>query len=194
MLSRLKNDLMGLNLSRPDVAKTTLATKYPLNGDYLVEVRRLWQRGVDEGWLCEGDVAGARGTRLSPPTKYFPFAIDALRLEGAAAPHGHPKGEVCLSWAVHGEPKLCGQEAGWMVSAPGSKHVPHVVGGSMFVLQFLPDGKVDWSVKLKVPSTPRAVKAEAAKATARRSTSLAEVSRAASAASRSSSPRRASAR
>jgi len=60
---------------------------------------------------------------------------------------------------------------------PGFPVTPRQAPEVGHLLQFLPDGKVDWSVKLKVPSTPRAVKAEGP---ARRSTSLAEVSRVAS--------------
>lgn len=200
MLSRLKSDLHGLNLSKPEVARAALQAKYPLTGDYLVEVRRLWQRGVDEGWLRESAVAGAMGLRLAPPNKYFPFSIDAMVLGSHAKGHGHPKGEVSLTWAIDGTPKYCGGEPGWMVSAPGSKHLPEVKGGRMFVLTFVPDGKYDWDVKLKVPAPAKSVAAKAtvAKAAgARRAASLAEASRAAAAANRTSGgapSRRASAR
>ena len=192
MLSRLKSDLQSLNLSKPDVARAQLQAKYPLTGDYLVEVRRLWQRGVDEGWLRDGTMSGALGTRLSTPSKHFPFAIDAMLLDKPGTGHGHPKGEVSLTWGLDGTPRYCGADPGWMVCPPGSKHVPDVRGGSMFVLTFLPDGKVDWDVKLKPAPAPKAPGA-------RRSTALAEASRAAAAANRSAgggagSARRASAR
>jgi hypothetical protein len=182
MLSRLKSDLHGLNLSKPEIARAALQAKYPLTGDYLVEVRRLWQRGVEEGWLREGQFGAAVGFRLAPPNKYFPFSIDAMVLGGHVKGHGHPKGEVSLTWAMDGSPRYCGSDAGWMVCSPGSKHVPEVKGGTMFVLTFVPEGKLDLDVKLKLPVT---VKAEP-KAGARRTTSLAQASRAAAAANRAS--------
>lgn len=197
MLSRLKADLHGMNLAKPEVARAALQAKYPLTGDYLMEVKRLWQRGVDEGWLREGQVGAAVGLRLTPPSKYFPFSIDAMVLDSHVQGHGHPKGEVSLSWAMDGSPRYCGSAPGWHVCSPGSKHVPEVKGGTMFVLTFLPEGRLDLDVKLKLPAKA----APKAAASARRATSLAQASRAAAAAKRSapatsatSSPRRASAR
>lgn len=196
MLSRLKADLHGLNLSKPEVARAALAAKYPLTGDYLTEVRRLWQRGVDEGWLREGQLGAAVGLRLAPPSKHFPFSIDAMVLGSHVSAHAHPKGEVSLSWPMDGAPRYCGQQPGWMVCSPGSKHVPEVSGGTMFVLTFVPEGKLDFNVKLKLPAKPAPKVATGA----RRATSLAQASRAAAAANRSASSsaasgsRRASAR
>src|SRR5688572_27282669 len=113
MLSRLKNDLQGLNLAKPDVARASLQTKYPLNGDYLVEVRRLCERGVSEGWLCDGVANGARSSRIASPSKYFPFSIEAVELQGSGQGHGHPKGEVTLAWPLDGTPRFCGLDPGW---------------------------------------------------------------------------------
>jgi hypothetical protein len=191
MLSRLKSDLHGLNLSKPEAARAALQAKYPLTGDYLVEVKRLWQRGVEEGWLGDSQSAFTVGQRIAPASKYFPFSIDALVLGSHAAGHAHPKGEVSLTWPMDGNPRYCGSPAGWLICSPGSKHVPEVTGGRMFVLTFVPDGKLDFTVKLKLPAKP------VAKPAARRSTtSLAEASRAAAAANRASAAptRRASAR
>jgi 2-hydroxylaminobenzoate mutase len=148
MLSRLKNDLTSLNLGRPDVAQAALQTKYPLSGDYLMEVRRLCQRGVDDGWLCPPSHA-SRPTSLCKPSKYFPFSVDAVDLSGPALAHGHPRGEVNLSWTLEGKPTFCGSEPGWLVCAPGSKHVPHVASGRMFVLFFLPNGEIEWKVQVR---------------------------------------------
>src|SRR5688500_14762698 len=108
MLSRLKNDLLSVNLSKPDVARATLQGKYPLSGDYLVEVRRLCQRGVEEGWLCDSGPGEARTTSLAKTSKYFPFSIDATQMRGGSGGHGHPKGEVNLCWALDGSPNFCG--------------------------------------------------------------------------------------
>ena len=152
MLSRLRNDLAAINLSKPDAARAALQVKYPLNGDYMLEVRRLCQRGVDEGWLCDTGSAGARFSRLSKASKTFPFSVDAVELAGDGMGHGHPKGEVNICWALDGSPRFCGSAPGWVVFAPGSKHVPTVTGGRMFLLYFLPDGQIDWDVKVKSAS------------------------------------------
>ena len=152
MLSRLRNDLAAINLSKPDAARVALQVKYPLNGDYMLEVRRLCQRGVDEGWLCDAGSAGARFSRLTTASKTFPFSVDAVELAGDGVGHGHPKGEVNICWALGGSPRFCGSDPGWVVFAPGSKHLPTVTGGRMFLLYFLPDGQIDWDVKLKPAS------------------------------------------
>ena len=149
MLSRLKNDLVAVNLSKPDIARATLQSKYPLTGDYMVEVRRLCQRGIDEGWLSATAMGDLRSLRLAPHSKYFPFAIEALHLRGAGAGHRHPKGEISVCWPVDGTPRFCGSDPGWQVMPPGSKHVPEAAGGTMFVLHFLPDGQIDWDAKVK---------------------------------------------
>ena len=154
MLSRLRNDLIGVNVSKPDIARASLQAKYPLTGDYMVEVRRLCQRGIEEGWLSAAAMADLRSLRLAPHAKHFPFAIEALHLRGTGAGHGHPKGEISVSWPVDGTPRLCGAAPGWQVMPPGSKHVPEVAGGTMFVLHFLPEGQIDWDAKVK-SSQPR---------------------------------------
>ena len=155
MLSRLKNDLMGVNLSKPDVARATLQTKYPLSGDYMLEVRRLCQRGIDEGWLSQSAAGDTRTLRVAPQSKHFPFAIEAMHLAGEGVGHGHPKGEISVGWAIDGSPRFCGTEPGWAACAPGSKHVPEVRGGTMFLLHFLPDGQIDWDAKVRGAARPR---------------------------------------
>ena len=156
MLSRLKNDLASVNLSKPDVARATLHSKYPPSGDYMLEVRRLCQRGIDEGWLSAAAASSApnRSLRISPHSKYFPFAVEITHLSGEGQGHGHPKGEIAVGWAVDGNPRFCGSDPGWMVFAPGTKHVPLVKGGSMFLLHFLPGGQIDWDAKVKA-AAPR---------------------------------------
>ena len=50
---------------------------------------------------------------------------------------------------MDGNPRFCGAAPGWAVFAPGTKHVPTVTGGAMFLLHFLPDGQIDWHAKVK---------------------------------------------
>lgn len=161
MLSRLKDDLARANLAKPQQASDALRLKYPLQGDYLSEVRRLCERGLDDGWLC-GDADGGRSGRLASSSRWFPFSIDAEVLSGEGEAHGHPKGEVGLCWSVDGAPKLSGSEPGWHVFAPGSKHAPRVTGGRLFLLSFRPEGAVELGVKVpqkrkrKAPARKRA--------------------------------------
>lgn len=170
MLSRLKGDLAGLNLSRPEVARQSLLTKHPLSGDYLTEVLRLCQRGIESGWLCDLDMHGVRYGRLTPPTKYFPYAIDAMQVVGSSAGHAHEKGEVNLSWSLNGTARFCGLEPGWSVFPPGSRHVHDAKGGPVLVLSFIPQGAVKWEAAKARPAGSSARKGtvlEAAAAKAR---------------------------
>ena len=110
MLSRLKNDLAAVDLSKPDEAQAALQAKYPLVGDYLVEVRRLCERGVEEGWLCSEERGGIRFSRLCGPSKWFPFSVDAVELDTAGPGHRHPRGEINVGWQLDGNPRFCGHD------------------------------------------------------------------------------------
>ena len=160
MLSRLKNDLKRADLAKPDAAHSALTSKYPLSGDYVAEVRRLCERGLEDGWLVPGKGEKARSARVAPQSSWFPFAIEASLIAGEAEAHGAPKGEVALCWPMEGKPKLCGSDPGWVVHAPGSKHQPKVTGGKMFMLSFLPDGAIERGVKV----TKRRTRSSSAKA------------------------------
>jgi hypothetical protein len=159
MLSRLKGDLVSLNLGKPELAVATLQSKYPLGGDYLVEVRRLCQRGVDDGWLGSSGQAASWTFSLCKPSKYFPYSIEAARLAGTGPSHAHPKGEVTLCWALDGKPTFCSLDPGWIVFAPGTKHAPVVGGGTMFLLHFFPNGEVDWKVQVRPEAARRGASA-----------------------------------
>ena len=148
MLSRLKNDLIRVNLAKPEQARETLQGKYPISGDYLAEVRRLCERGLEDGWLCPGEQGGTRNSRIAGSSGWFPFSIEAQILAGSGEAHGHPKGEVDLCWPHEGGPRYCGEAPGWVVFAPGSTHLPEATGGEMFVLSFRPDGAIDRDVRV----------------------------------------------
>ena len=165
-------------MSKPDIARAALQAKYPLTGDYMVEVRRLCQRGIEEGWLSVDAMANLRSLRLAPQAKHFPFAIEALHLRGTGGGHGHPKGEISVSWPVAGTPRLCGAGPGWQVMPPGSKHVPEVVGGTMFILHFLPDGQIDWDANANANAKASQPRGSAMLANAPRSPAAAPPARA----------------
>lgn len=149
MLSRLKNDLKRADLGKPEQTQASLTTKYPLSGDYLAEVRRLCERGMEDGWLCPGENGESRSARVAGTSTWFPFSIEAAYLKGEHEAHASPKGEVGLCWPVGGKPKYCGEDPGWVVFAPGSKHRPEATGGEMFMLSFLPDGAIERGVTVR---------------------------------------------
>jgi hypothetical protein len=149
MLSRLKNDLKRADLGKPDLTKSSLTSKYPLSGDYLAEVRRLCERGMEDGWLCPGENGESRSSRVAGTSAWFPFSIEASYLAGEHEAHASPKGEVGLCFPVGGKPKYCGEEPGWVVFQPGSKHRPEASGGTMFMLSFLPDGAIERGVTVR---------------------------------------------
>ena len=149
MLSRLKSDLKRADLGKPDQAHQSLTTKYPLSGDYIAEVRRLCERGIEDGWLCPGGVGELRSARIAGQSSWFPFSIDACLIAGETEPLGSPKGEVGLCWPLAGKPKYCGLDPGWVVFAPGTRYQPKVTGGTMFLLTFRPDGAIERGVTLR---------------------------------------------
>ena len=149
MLSRLKNDLKRADLAKPDLTKSSLMSKYPLSGDYLAEVRRLCERGMEDGWLCPGENGESRSSRVAGTSAWFPFSIEASYLAGKHEAHASPKGEVGLCFPVGGKPKYCGEDPGWVVFTPGSKHVAEATGGTMFMLSFLPDGAIERGVTVR---------------------------------------------
>lgn len=163
MLSRLKNDLKRANLTKPDLTKSSLMSKYPLSGDYLAEVRRLCERGMEDGWLCPGENGESRSARVAGTSTWFPFSIEASYLAGVHEAHASPKGEVGLCFPVGGKPKYCGEDPGWVVFQPGSKHRPEASGGTMFMLSFLPDGAIERGVTVRKrrPTASRGAKTKA---------------------------------
>lgn len=72
------------------------------------------------------------------------LSIDAVEMEGEAAEHTHPNGEVSFCVALEGDPTFMGRPPGWVVVPPGSRHIPTVQGGRMRILYFLPDGAMIW--------------------------------------------------
>ena len=83
--------------------------------------------------------------RVAKPTEAtHGLSVDAVEMEGQAAEHTHPNGEVSFCVVLDGEPTFMGQPPGWVVVPPGSRHVPTVEGGRMRILYFLPGGAMIW--------------------------------------------------
>ena len=138
--------ISGLDLSKPDAAKTALLIRFPVDSSPLQALQTLVRDGVAAGWLCDrvaGDVRFSRVQKADPAgTRGATWSIDAVHMHGPGAGHTHPQGEVDLCFAVAGAPQFDGQPAGWTVYAPGTWHVPTVSGGAMDILYFLPGGAI----------------------------------------------------
>jgi Domain of unknown function (DUF4863) len=131
-----------LDLSRPEEAEQELERCHPASS--LSDLERLLKDASAEGWLTPiHPAANIAFGRLAPPSaETHDLSIDAIDLAGIGAPHGHPRGEVNLCFAVSGDPKFCGKPVGWVVAPPGSQHLPVVTGGRMLVIYFLPFGEI----------------------------------------------------
>ncbi|MEM6294201.1 MAG: DUF4863 family protein [Myxococcota bacterium] len=107
--------------------------------------------GVADGSVCNRGDDGARFSRLAKPSEVtHGLSVDVVSLRGGALEHSHPSGEVTLGFpasADDGAARFDGHAPGWVFMPPGSKHVPTVEGGQMFLIYFLPDGAVTWHPK-----------------------------------------------
>jgi len=105
----------------------------------------LARQGVEEGWLCDRENAGAKFSRVAKPDETtHNFSIDAVLMTGEGAAHAHPNGEMSLCIAMQGEPEFDDFEQAWAQYLPGTSHTPTVVGGTMLFLYFLPAGAMTW--------------------------------------------------
>lgn len=129
-------------------AAQTLNERYPVDGDEMQALARMYQAGLAEGWLCDRDGGpGVRYSRVSKSTGKSEFSIDAVSMDAPGPGHTHPNGEFDLCFAADGDPEFDGRAPGWTVYPPGSWHVPTVTGGSMNILYFLPGGSIEFGPK-----------------------------------------------
>ena len=110
------------------------------------EIGALLGSAFEAGWLCpRSGGEGVHFGRLARPSEANAgVSIDVVEMEGPAAEHRHPNGEVSLCFARSGAPLFDGRGPGFVVLPPGSQHVPTVEGGRMLIVYFLPEGAVDW--------------------------------------------------
>lgn len=140
----------GLDLSDAAAAARSLEQRFPLNSPLLEELRTLCARGVAEGWLCTREGAGTRFSRVAKPAATTrEFSVDVVLMSGPGIDHIHPEGEIDLGFTTRGDARFDGKQEGWIVYGRGSRHVPTVTGGEMFLLYFLPQGKVEWVLPAK---------------------------------------------
>jgi hypothetical protein len=136
--------LGGLDLSEPEKARRQLEEAFPPDGGVVLELRRLFREGVEEGWLCGQAGGAARFSRVAKASEETQgFSVDAVRLSGPGVWHQHVKGEVNLCFSEEGA-RFDGRPQGWIVFAPQSEHVPTASGGTMDILYFIPGGALKW--------------------------------------------------
>ena len=132
-----------LNLQDTTAAQTHLETVHPP-----LRYAEALRDARDAGWLTPREATPTlRYGRLSKATpETHGCSIDVVDMEGPGAAHLHPNGEVSLCLDDGGDPRFCGQPAGWVVVPPGSRHTPEVSGGRMLIAYFLPGGAIDFLV------------------------------------------------
>lgn len=140
--------IAGLDLTQPESA--TRALNEALSPGDRASLEKLLLECHAEGWLTPKEAApnGVWFGRVAKPSELTAgFSIDAVDMEGEAAEHTHPLGEVSFCVAREGEPRFDGHPPGWVVLPPGSHHTPTVRGGRMLIVYFLPEGAVEWGPK-----------------------------------------------
>ncbi len=141
-LSPLTSTIARLDLDAPD-AGGQLNAAHPLASlqDVIADLRE----ARDAGWLTPKRATDTLTFgRLAKPAAAGGFAIDVVDMQGEGAVHTHTLGEVNLCIAESGDPRFDGQVEGWVVNAPGSRHIPTVTGGRMLIVYWLPNGAVVW--------------------------------------------------
>lgn len=134
----------GLDLADNDV-ETTLTRLFPPTGHTISHIGQQLNAAFAAGWLCPKENMGVKFGRVAKATPHtFNLSIDAVEMNGAGAPHTHPNGEVSLCFPLEGTPTFESHTDGWVVMAPGSRHVPAVTGGRMLIIYFLPGGEMKW--------------------------------------------------
>jgi hypothetical protein len=143
-LAPLARIVASLDLCDPAAAEKELAARAPASS--LREVEGLLLAAREEGWLTprDGGTGITFGRLAKPGVGTAEMSIDAVDMEGEAAEHTHPAGEVSFCVARSGEPRFDGRPPGWVVLPPGSHHTPTVRGGRMLIVYFLPRGEVVW--------------------------------------------------
>lgn len=139
-LSPLFTTLRSLDLADPSGATAVLAERHPVAG--LGAIRALCEAGRDEGWLLPKEAGGIRFGRLVKD--HGSWSVDAVEMDRPGPLHRHPLGEVDLCFATEGTPRFDGNAEGWTVYPPGSQHVPTVTEGTMLILYFLPEGRIEF--------------------------------------------------
>ena len=126
-----------------------IESSFPYREEHVQAIGQEIARGVQEGWLCNRGEADSRFSRVSKPSEEtHGLSVDCVSMTGLAVDHTHTLGEVTIGFAAEGQDADAvtfeGRPAGWVFLGPGSRHRPHVEGGRMNLIYFLPQGAVEW--------------------------------------------------
>lgn len=128
--------LAQCDLADKAATERSLAARF---GD-LPELRKLCREHANE--LCPKEAGSTRFGRLAKERSGF--SVDCVLSRGKGMRHTHPAGEINFCFAYEGKPTFDGDPPGWIVYPPGTTHPANVEGGAMFMIYFLPGGKIEW--------------------------------------------------
>jgi hypothetical protein len=143
-IAELTKDGVG----HPGQLAHALNAQYPLASPWMKNLRRQLREGVDKKTIAvkaTESVPPVRFERLRKPDEVLAWSIDVVHMSGPGLAHTHPLGEIDLCFAVTEGALFDKQKEGFVVYGPNSHHTPTVTKGSMDILYFLPDGKIDFS-------------------------------------------------
>lgn len=148
LLARLEAPMAAaarVPLDDPARARAALEAAYPFDGPDARALRAALVAAVDDGTICDRGKDPVRYSRLAKPgATPHDLSVDFVWMSGPGIHHRHPRGEVNLCFAVEGAARFDGHPQGWVVFAPGTRHVPTVTDGRMLIVYFLPGGEVEW--------------------------------------------------
>jgi hypothetical protein len=135
----------GLDLSKPAEARAELARRFDPTSPRARELRTALLQLYAEGKIAQNGALPVRWGRASKATpETLEQSIDVVVMNGPGPLHRHPLGEVNYCLAIDGQPRFDGQEPGWVVFPPESRHVPTVSGGTMLIVYLLPKGQIEF--------------------------------------------------
>lgn len=135
----------GVDLSSPASARAELARRLDPLGPDAHALNLALKTLLAEGKLAERGalpVKYGRVAKAGPQT--HGFSIDVVHMNGAGPLHRHPNGEIDYCVALDGAPTFDGEQPGWVVFPPESRHVPTVAGGTMLIVYLLPQGAIEF--------------------------------------------------
>lgn len=106
----------------------------------MTELQKFCRAHAEE--LCPKAAGATKFGRLAKDRDGF--SVDCVLSRGKGMRHTHPAGEINLCFAYEGAPTFDGDPPGWIVYPPGTTHPADVKGGAMFMIYFLPGGKIEW--------------------------------------------------
>ena len=135
----------GLDLAKPAEARAELARRFDPRSPRAQALGSALLQLYAEGKIAQNGALPVRWGRASKATpETLEQSIDVVVMNGPGPLHRHPLGEVNFCVAIDGQPRFDGQEPGWVVFPPESRHVPTVSGGTMLIVYLLPKGQIEF--------------------------------------------------